>query len=1290
MKPDNSIDPFNTAAWMQEYPALLEQQRARQQSDSMPAGQAGFEQQLSELQLNSSDESSAEASSPDTRPVAAHGTIRRTEIGGSMQMPPQSGLRDNRFSSARYSADLPHAPLGGSTGGASQSDLHDSSADYISISPPEAWPTMQTKDGKNRGLWSRIKSGVGKAFGGSRSENSSGGWTSIVVHSELRMDFAKRSRAPDEQLISEFRNRADNVYAAPRTVDNWVSLLGQFSTWLQPRNLTLTSLLEDPDQLNARAAEFVNKGGNNRVNRALTALQDVRAGNVLRHRPSQEDERLISEFRNRARDNNYAVPRTVNNWVSSLGHFSAWLQPRDLTLAGLLEDPDQLNARAAEFVNEGGNNRVNRALTALQDVRAGNVQRGPSQEDERLISEFRNRARDNGYATNTVTNSASTLRQFTIWLQPRNLTLASLLEDPDQLNARAAEFVNEGGNNRVHGALRTLRVRARNVLPSRPSHPSQEDKWLISELRDSALSTVAPSTAGEWVTLLGQFSAWLQPRDLTLASLLEDPDQLNARAAEFVNEGGNKRVLRALRALQEFCAGNVIRPHVRSPLYPEDAVLVEQFAAAAGRRGSLKRIIEGNAYTLCGFAGWLQANNKPSLASRFRDDVLADDLLEYRSQGGDPHDLLKSALTHLRGLGPGNEEIETIGPGSRFMGRTRAPYPEDDRLIDGARGQALHDLGDSTAQMRKPINERCSRLRGFSEWLEREGRGSIVDRLNGTEQQWQTLQQDAEDFRAFRDGRGALHFTDLTFVRNYLQVVEANRALRLQGREQPGSPSAEGTREPGSLQRPADSTFTRSLPSNFDLQDLNGAAPATSARAQSSDIYHGLAPLLHLDAMRPQERGWTPVPESPSGLLGSRWDQLPMTPQGRPWSTEGPSSSGNPMTPRGSYPAVPGYDAGGSEEAGLSSSGRARSSEIYRGLGSIADLPFTPQDVLDDAHYAPPARSEPARSSEIYRGLGSIADLPSTPLEMRDDAQSRPVLSPAGRPPFFISPSGMPQELEDIGYLVGEDWQHGSQPVPDLLLDVLDNKMLLPSSRMAPQPVSINGETYSIALGPRGSRDAQLIHHPGPSSVPDARIGASTASASAGDRSGRVLGTTEWLGDEHIARDYELLAQELQQSNPNLAARTRLVDPLIAFQVGQGTNVDALGAFHRIVDDRNGNDTADFLFMPVNDAGADPHLRGSHWSLLLVDRRDRDRPVAYHYDSARGYNDRPAAMLARRVGANLQDAPISQQRNGNDCGVFVVDSTRALVSRLAARRQPDLNLGNLVVDRQALQNRLRG
>ncbi|MEY9493766.1 Ulp1 family isopeptidase [Bradyrhizobium elkanii] len=49
---------------------------------------------------------------------------------------------------------------------------------------------------------------------------------------------------------------------------------------------------------------------------------------------------------------------------------------------------------------------------------------------------------------------------------------------------------------------------------------------------------------------------------------------------------------------------------------------------------------------------------------------------------------------------------------------------------------------------------------------------------------------------------------------------------------------------------------------------------------------------------------------------------------------------------------------------------------------------------------------------------------------------------------------------------------------------------------------------------------------------------------------------------------------------------------------------------------------------------------------------------------------------------------MAQQQNTYDCGVFVVDGTRALVRQLEQGREPDLL--NVVANRQALQNRLRG
>ncbi|WEX91832.1 C48 family peptidase (plasmid) [Sinorhizobium garamanticum] len=214
----------------------------------------------------------------------------------------------------------------------------------------------------------------------------------------------------------------------------------------------------------------------------------------------------------------------------------------------------------------------------------------------------------------------------------------------------------------------------------------------------------------------------------------------------------------------------------------------------------------------------------------------------------------------------------------------------------------------------------------------------------------------------------------------------------------------------------------------------------------------------------------------------------------------------------------------------------------------------------------------------------------------------------------------------------------------------------------------------------------------------DAQIGA-FPSGSSNLPEGAVLGAAELLSDAHIHRDYRLLEQDLQEARPALAARTRLVDAMVAHQLRRhDVDVQArlLSIYHQ-------NDApADFVFLPVNsadpmDPAPDPQ-RINHWSLLLVDRRDPERAVAYHYDSiqhnGQGSNDALARELATRLDATTLVTPaMAQQNNGVDCGVFVVDGTRELVYRLATEERPDqqrpLHLNYLVADRQALQNRLR-
>ncbi|WP_157083412.1 Ulp1 family isopeptidase [Bradyrhizobium manausense] len=188
--------------------------------------------------------------------------------------------------------------------------------------------------------------------------------------------------------------------------------------------------------------------------------------------------------------------------------------------------------------------------------------------------------------------------------------------------------------------------------------------------------------------------------------------------------------------------------------------------------------------------------------------------------------------------------------------------------------------------------------------------------------------------------------------------------------------------------------------------------------------------------------------------------------------------------------------------------------------------------------------------------------------------------------------------------------------------------------------------------------------------------------------SGRVLEDLEWLGDEHIRADYALLVQELQRDNPDLAARSRFVEPATAHLLRRTLNEDVLlENLQGIVNDQNGNDTARFVFMPVND---DEENGGRHWSLLLLDRGAPEGPVAYHYDSAGGRNHTYAAKLAEVLHARLEQSRMAQQQNSCDCGVYVVDGTRELVSQLSQGQRPELlNLDNLVADRRALQYRLR-
>ncbi|WP_245453094.1 Ulp1 family isopeptidase, partial [Bradyrhizobium sp. C9] len=323
-------------------------------------------------------------------------------------------------------------------------------------------------------------------------------------------------------------------------------------------------------------------------------------------------------------------------------------------------------------------------------------------------------------------------------------------------------------------------------------------------------------------------------------------------------------------------------------------------------------------------------------------------------------------------------------------------------------------------------------------------------------------------------------------------------------------------------------------------------------------------------------------------------------------------------------------------------------SDTYAGLEPFVDLNApTPSELRDDAHFAPADRAR-ARSNS-YAGLEPFVDLNAPPpSELRDDDH----LAPAD-----------PARVRSDTYAGSVSFVGRDAPRPQVIdLNPPTLQELRDDARSAPFPRTSAG----------------------------AQIGAMDPTASSYGRSGLELGAKEWLGDKHIHRDYELLAEELRRGRPELAAQMQFVDPLTAhYQLRFGAEPDMRRALKRIGYDPNGNGP-DFLFLPVNDA-MDPNRPGTHWSLLLLDCHTQGEPVAYHYDSVRGHNHEAAAQLARRLRARLESPSMAQQRNSYDCGVFVVDGTRALVRRLAQGERPahePLHLDNLVANRRSLQIRL--
>ncbi|MCS4219822.1 C48 family peptidase [Bradyrhizobium elkanii] len=883
-------------------------------------------------------------------------------------------------------------------------------------------------------------------------------------------------------------------------------------------------------------------------------------------------------------------------------------------------------------------------------------------EDAPLISGLEEALRSGNAAERTAKDLVGPLRAFGRWLLANNKTSIVDRLEKESLTDDAREFIEKGKGSRLLirsiGLLRTFQSTGGvTVTATTELNPYLQDAALIIEYQNEA----ATSTGGVYATALRSFGHHLRENNkkgiatrLSGGALDED---VEAYKKDF---GGIRTIDAALGQLRKSQAGAKAMERERyiSPgPDPEGAALMEPRRAgdAAAQHSSQEvgswpeKLLPAERHEQDLVLGLMdEPGPSSSLEPVARHDQASDPgdsirPLNWRRDGQQFSEEPMAALARSN-LPPSEEILINDEQDAAELRPAKRP-----RTLDNPQGLAIERLLSEIAATPAPTHQQ-----GASPW-----HAQPMMQASGHEDA--TAPHAAATYVA---GAAAQHSAPQGAVSRPLVLPEGyDRDLRLMGKDGPSWPEV----PPGQAQdivqagrqQPAwsASTWSPQMPLDFDwsMWPTLEAAPAPAARARSG-TYGGLESLVHLDAPTPSElrddAHFAPAPaaRARSDTYGGLESLVHL-------------DAPTPSELRDDAHFAPAPAA------------RARSG-TYGGLESLVHLDApTPSELRDDAHFAP-APAARARS-DTYGGLESLVHLDApTPSELRDDAHFAP--APAAR-----------ARSDTYGGL--ESLVHLDAPTPSELRD---------DAHFAAAPFArARSDAYRgfplvdlTAPTPSESRDDANSVRPFPSTSANAQIGALDPTVSSHGH-GLVLDDTEWLGDQHIDRDYGLQEQDLQRNDPDLAARTRFVNPLIALNYLRSNDDGVvLTEFQRIVYDDNGNDTADFLFLPViNGNPEDPNSRGNHWSLLFVDRSDRWRPVAYHYDSYGGLNNRDAAHLARRLNLPLELADMAQQQNTYDCGVFVVDGTRELVRQLAQGWEPDqLNLSNVVANRQALQNRLRG
>nr|WP_245449920.1 Ulp1 family isopeptidase [Rhizobium leguminosarum] len=648
---------------------------------------------------------------------------------------------------------------------------------------------------------------------------------------------------------------------------------------------------------------------------------------------------------------------------------------------------------------------------------------------------------------------------------------------------------------------------------------------------------------------------------------------------------------------------------------------------------------------------------------------------------------------------------------SRMTGRRiHDPYPDDALIIDGLANEELSKLGPDSTSKRNVVQNIASNQRRFSHWLQKKGRGSIGSRLTGSDEQQRSLQ---EDFREFIKDEGKKISVSFDRLRQYLGAESQLKqhdpypddaliidSLAKEELSKLGPVST--SRKNASNQRKFSAWLRRtgreSIVSRLTGTDEQRRSLQEDFRAFIKD--EGKKVVVSLDRLRQylgaesQLKQHVPYPDD--ALMIDSFTNEELSKLGSDSTSKRRKVVLNLASNKRRFSdwlRRTGRESIASRLTGSDEQQRSLKDDLREFIKDEGKRINVSLDRLRQYLGAASQLKQHHPYPDDALMIDGFAKEELSKLGPDSTSQRRVVLKLASNQRRFSDWLQTTGRESIASRLNGSEMQKWSLKIDyqDFTEAVGSCNVSFKRLRQYQQVVEANAASGLSPEQASGREPAGLDGRSDPRAESRSTSPLQQVDPSIEGRSGLSLDHTEWLGDQHIQTDYELLMQDLQRNDPDLAARTRLIDPLIAhYHLRLGDESTALSAFQRIVNNQNGRDTADFLFLPVSDASAsDPDRRGTHWSLLLVDRRNREGPAAYHYDSFRGQNDEFAAMLAQRLGTRLEPVRMTQQRNDYDCGVFVVDGTRALVRRLARRDRPAvLHLDNLVADREQLQRRL--